>query len=100
MISVADESGRLYPGTPLVTHRAAGLGTILISPVAPERNDRLGRVWVVARASERQLVAEAALELGDPAERVQLGDVLFAAEGPEHTGEVAGGGNRGAEPST
>lgn len=50
--------------------------------------------------SERELMSQTALELCDPAEGVELGDILLAAEGAEHAREVPGGSDRWAEAPT
>jgi len=64
--------------------------------------DRLGalaarRRVVVSVIGALQLEPAADLEFGDPAHRHQFGDVGFAAEGGDHAGEVADGGDGGAD---
>ena len=55
-----------------------------------------GPAWWASGASDFDAVAD--FELGEPAEVEHLGEVVFAAEGGEHAGEVAEGGGLGAEP--
>lgn len=68
------------PALPLLSIPSRKSRTRRRSPCTTPDDDRWSLGWGLLR-SERELVAEASVELPDPPERVQLLNVLLAGEG-------------------